>query len=342
MRSKCALTCLALMTAILMPSAPTVASQSQPTNTEPVRRSEDALKGFELYCEIAATNVALADDHIDEGTSLLYYRLARFVSVYGKATPADAIKAAAVVVQVPEVKKLGERLSVRPLEVERRAGATAAADEAWLKSRVSALLDRNDLGPVLALITDHIEVPLPGRVRVDILPDIEREEQIEVRVTALLTALQSFRNSSAMSAPISDEDSKAALQCALEELERDYCHINDHLVKVRGHAARLANVNIQAVARVILDWVGPAVTDLEGATKITLAPVESGWVIVDATTGWSVRDPTIGQFSERDVTMIQRGLQANIHSTPATIGKHTTEAPNVQKLTTPPSPLGDK
>ncbi len=283
--------------------------QPQPKPTEQPSRPEQALKGFELYSAVASTNAALADDHIEDGIELLYYRAAQFVHGHGKADPAEAIKAAAIVVQIADVKALGARLNVGPLEVEKREGATAAADEKWVTSRTATLLRRKDLGPVLPLVTD-ITLPLPGRARIDILSDEDREAQLKARWTVLVTALQLFRDSSGIPAKLSDEDSTAASKLAQEQLDRDYMRINGFFVRVRGHAAACALIDVDAVAKAIVEWVGPSLIELENVKHITLAPDESGWVVVDADTGWSLRDPTIGRFSSRDVLMLQRGLQS--------------------------------
>lgn len=303
-----------------------VAYQPPSGLTERPSPSEQAVKGFELYCAIADTNPALADDHVDDGASLLYYRAAQFVHSYGKADPVDAIRAAAIVAQIPEVQQLGARLNARPREVEQRDGANALADREWFVERTAALMQREDLGAVAQLITDT-DLPLPGRVRVDILSDKEREEQFETRWTVLVTALQSYRESSGNTIKLNDEDSKAASKLVHEQLARDYMRINGYLVRVRGHANACALLDVHAVAQALLDWVGPALTELEGAENLTIAPVESGWVVVDADTGWSLRDPTIGKFSERDVLMLHKGLQARGQSDRTAITEITDEAP---------------
>jgi hypothetical protein len=300
---------------LLIIAALVASYQPQPKPTEPPSRSEQALRGFELYSAIASTNAALADDQVEDGLELLYHRAAHFVHGHGKADPAEAIKAAAIVVQIPEVKALGARLNVGPLEIEKREGATASADEKWVTIRTATLLRRKDLGPVLPLVTD-ITVPLLGRARMDILSDKDREEQLNARWTVLVTALQLFRESSGSPAKLSDEDSKAASKLAQEQLDRDYMRINGYFVSVRGHAAACAHLDVEAVAKAIVEWVGPALIELENVRRITLAPDESGWVVVDADTGWSLRDPTIGKFSSRDVLMLQRGLHSRAVPSP--------------------------
>jgi hypothetical protein len=283
--------------------------QPQPRPAEQPNRSEEALKAFELFCAIAKTSEGLADDHIDDGASLLFYRAARFVHDYGKAGPAEAIKAAAIVSQLPEVKALGARLNTRPVEIEKREGVNASADQEWVTSRLAALAGTQYVGPVGMLVTD-LNLPLPGRTRFDVLSVTDREDQSKVRWMLLVTALQSYRNSSGNPANLSDDDSMAASKLVQEQLDRDYIKINGYYVRVRGHANACALIDVNAVAKAILDWVGPALIELEAVKNITLAPVESGWVVVDADTGWSLKDPTIGKFSNRDVLMLQKGLQA--------------------------------
>jgi len=293
--------------------------QPQPELTEQPGRSEQVLRGFELYRAIADINIGVADDTIDDGSNLLFYRAALFVHLHGKATPTDAMKAAAIVVQIPDVKALGVRLNARPLEIERRDGANAAADLEWVTKRTATLMERRDLGAVAPLIPD-VNLPLRGRMRLDILSDMDREEQYKTRWTALVAALHMFRDSSGNPAKLSNEDSNAASKLAREQLDRDYMQINGHFVCVRGRVNACADMDVDAVARALLDWVGPALIDLEGVTKLTLAPGRSGWAVVDAETGWSLKDPTIGWFSERDVLMLQTGLQACANARPATIG----------------------
>ncbi len=295
---------------IVMLAALLVAFQPQPKITEQPSAADQALEAFNLYRELDNANAAVADDHIADGSALLFYRSALFVHIHGKATPAEAIKAAAAVVHVPEAMTLGARLNVRPLEVEKRGGATAAADREWLVGRTVALMLRKDLGAVGQLITDT-NLPLPGRVRLDILSDKDRDEQLEIRYTVLVTALQSFRESSANPVKLSDEDSEAASMLAREQIDRDYMRINGYFVRVRGHAVACALLDADAVAKTLVGWVGPALMELEGVKNLTLAPVESGWVVVDADTGWSLKDPTIGTFTARDVLMLQKGLHSD-------------------------------
>lgn len=311
--------------------------QPPPRPTEQPSGSDQALKGFELYSTIVNTNAGVADDHIDDGLSLLYYRAAHFVHVYGKAAPAEAIKAAASVIQVPKVKKLGARLNVGPLEIEKRDGADAFADQEWVIGRTATLMLREDVGGVGPLITD-LDLPLPGRARVDILSDKDREEQFAMRYAVLVTALQSFRESAGNPAQLSDEDTQAAAKLVQEQLGRDYMRINGHFVCVRGRAAAGGWMDVEAVAKALLDWVGPALMELEGAKNLTLAPVDSAWVVVDADTGWSLRDPTIGKFSERDLLMLHKGLQARAHPNPTINREPTGEGPeDVDRKSTQPS-----
>jgi hypothetical protein len=296
------------------------------------------LKGFELYCAIANKAAGIADDHINDGSSLLYYRAAHFVHTYGKADPTQALKAASIVIQIPEVKALGTQLNVGPLENEKREGTDALADEKWVKNRISALMERVDLGPVLPLVT-NVSLPLPGRSRFDILSDKDREDQSKARWTVLVTALQLFRQNSGNPTKLSDDDSEAASALVQEQLDRDYIQINGYFVCVRGHATECALVDVNALAKSLLDWVGPTLIELEGVKNLTIAPVESGWIVLDADTGWSMKDPTIGKFSSRDVLMLQRGLQARAHPSPATTSEPAGAAhPEADRRSRPPQP----
>jgi len=109
---------------------------------------------------------------------------------------------------------------------------------------------------------------------------------------------------------VAQGDAEAASTAAVEQFSQDYKQVTGAYVRVRGAQRRCNLVDVEGMTRTLIHWVGPALSDLEGVKRLTLAPVESGWVLVDATTGWAVRDPTLGHYSDREMLLMQRAFDA--------------------------------
>ena len=106
-----------------------VSNQPESNLADQPAATEQAMKGFELYSQMVKLNAGVAEDHVDDGTMLLFYRAAHFVNTHGNAPSTDAIRCAARAVLEPEAKKLGARLGTGPIEIEARDNPSAALDE---------------------------------------------------------------------------------------------------------------------------------------------------------------------------------------------------------------------
>ena len=238
------------------------------------------------------------------------------------------MKAAATVIAIPQVSRLAVAMDSGPKERDTGSGS-ARADKEWLTERTLKIMERKDLA-VGAMLLNDVTLPLPGRVRIEVLSAEERAEQIRDRAAAMRTALGLYRTRGREPEKdallqVNQGDAEAADTKATEQFGQDYKLINGTFVRVRGAQRSYDALKVEEIAQVLIDWVGPALSDLEGVKKLTLAPHEGAWILIDAATGWSVRDTTLGSYSIREMRLMQQAFEAGRGA--ETLRKHTVEKP---------------
>jgi len=125
----------------------------QPEKQPSPADGDKALKAFNLFSEMTKTHVAVANDHCEKGEDLLFFRISLFVHQRAKATPEQAMKAAAIALKIPKISRLAAKMDSGPTERDSGSGS-ARADKAWLVERDAKLMTRDDIKGASMLMGD--------------------------------------------------------------------------------------------------------------------------------------------------------------------------------------------